>query len=733
MSTAAPTLTAEQREAVRALAEHWPGPDSHQRHAAYRALAGGLVRGKLPTPTAEALVEALAEATDDDDGAAKRVQLVGDTVRRSEAGKDFEGWPSLIRQLGADGEALVGRVRDLLGIGGRKIVATYDYVDEAGCFLFQTVRYDPKDFKQRRRDGKGGWVWSLAGVARVLYRLPELLAADTPDTVFIPEGEKDVENLRALGLVATTNPMGANNKWRCEYNEALRGRPVVILPDNDDPGREHALDVARNLAGVAASVKLLELPGLPFGGDVSDWLVAGGTAAELVRLAEAADPWQGETVPAALPPEPPWPDPPDGAAYHGLAGDVVRAIGPHSEADPVALLAQILVAFGNAIGRTAHFRVEGDTHYLNEYVILVGKTGKGRKGTSWGQARLAFEGLLDDWLRDRVTGGASSGEGIIWAVRDPIMARHPVKEKGRVVGYDEVESDPGVTDKRLLLHEPEFASVLKQTERQGNTLSVILRQGWERGDLRSLTKHSPARATGAHVSIVGHITAEEVRRYLTATESANGFGNRFMWLCTKRSKCLPRGGRVPESSWGPLRSRLRDALDSATKVGEMGMDSDAWEGWDAVYPELSEGRPGLAGALLSRAEAHVRRLACLYALLDLSADVRREHLEAALALWEFAEASVRYVFGAALGDPLADELFQALRASRAGLTRTEIRDLFGRHQSGDRIGRALAILLRAGLAHMTRAGTSGRAAERWHAGHATATEATNATEGGTPP
>src|SRR5262249_3630164 len=145
-------------------------------------------------------------------------------------------------------------------------------------------------------DGKGGWIWNLAGVARVLYRLPELLAADTRVTVFVLEGEKDVDALRALGLVATTNPMGAGT-WERTFNEASRGRNVVILPDNDVPGREHAQKVAQNLAGVAALVKVLELPGLPPGGDVSDWLAAGGSAEELVRLAEAAGPWQGETVP----------------------------------------------------------------------------------------------------------------------------------------------------------------------------------------------------------------------------------------------------------------------------------------------------------------------------------------------------------------------------------------------------------------------------------------------------
>jgi hypothetical protein len=709
-------------QAVRLLAAVWPKPETHQRQDSFRDLVGGLLRAGMVPPDVEALVEVLAEETGDEE-APKRVALVEDTgAKMKDKDARVTGWPSLIKRLGPKGDEVVARVQELLGL--RRIAAVYDYLDEGGCLLYQVVRWDPKDFSRRRRDGTGGWVWNTAGVSTVLYRLPELVNSDPADTTFVCEGEKDTDNVRSLGLVATCNPGGAG-KWRPAYNGPLRGRHVVTLPHNDDKGRDHAEQVAHSLQGEAASIKILMLPGLPEAGDVSDWIAAGGTKEELLRLAWAAPPWVGSTpaTPAVprLPPEPPWPDPPDEAAFHGLAGDVVHTIEPYSEADLVALLAQKLIAFGNAIGRTAHVRVEGDTHYFNEFGVLVGKTGKGRKGTSWGQVSQSFAGVLDDWFRNCVTSGASSGEGIIWAVRDPITARHPVKEKGRVVGYEEVESDPGVADKRLLLVEAEFATVLKQLERKGNTLSAIFRQGWETGNLRSLTKNSPARATGAHVSIIGHITATELRRYLTATEAANGFGNRFLWFAVQRSKCLPRGGLVPESAWAPLQVRLRQAIEFATKTGEMGFGAEAEEGWAAVYPELSEGRPGLAGEMLSRAEAHVLRLACLYALLDLSAKVLMPHLEAALALWEYAEASVRYVFGAALGDPLADELYQALRACPAGLTRTEIRDLFGRHQSSDRIGQALALLLRAGMAHRTRQETAGRPTERWFAGSANAT------------
>ncbi len=167
----------------------------------------------------------------------------------------------------------------------RKIVATYPYHDADGRLLFEVVRYEPKDFRQRRPDGKGDWIYNLDGVQRVLYQLPEVLAAkERGEAIYVVEGEKDVESLRALGLVATTNPHGAG-KWREEYGESLRGAHVVIIPDNDEVGRRHAEAVAKSLGGKAASVKVVELPS---GKDVSDWLCAGGTKEALLRLVEQA-------------------------------------------------------------------------------------------------------------------------------------------------------------------------------------------------------------------------------------------------------------------------------------------------------------------------------------------------------------------------------------------------------------------------------------------------------------
>jgi putative DNA primase/helicase len=198
--------------------------------------------------------------------------------------------PSLSISQGTNGKVLVHcharcSLEDVLERAGLRVahldptvpaeVAAYDYRDEAGELLFQVVRMDPKAFRQRTPNGAGGWHSRLGDVRRVLYRLPELLAADPASPVFYPEGEKDADRLAAIGLVATTHSGGAG-KWRPEYAAALRGRRVVVLPDNDAPGRAGARQVAAGLVGVAAWVKVLDLPGLPDKGDVSDWLAANG-------------------------------------------------------------------------------------------------------------------------------------------------------------------------------------------------------------------------------------------------------------------------------------------------------------------------------------------------------------------------------------------------------------------------------------------------------------------------
>lgn len=175
-----------------------------------------------------------------------------------------------------------------------RIVAQYNYCDEGNNLLFQVVRMEPKDFRQRRPKSGGGWDWSVKGVRVVPYRLPQLLANPTR-IVVVAEGEKDCDSLAHIDVEATCNAGGAG-KWTAEHAEFLRGRQIVVLPDNDEVGRNHAQQVAQSLNGIANRVSVVKLPDLPQKGDVSDWIAAGGTKDALRRLIEGAPVWTPSKV-----------------------------------------------------------------------------------------------------------------------------------------------------------------------------------------------------------------------------------------------------------------------------------------------------------------------------------------------------------------------------------------------------------------------------------------------------
>lgn len=347
------------------------------------------------------------------------------------------GLHKLAKHLGVNGYK--GQAAGRLG----EVVATYDYKNSAGRLVFQVLRYRPKDFRQRRPDGAGGWIWNLDGVQRVLYRLPELLAADPATIAFVVEGEKDADRLHSLGLLATTNAQGAG-KWRPAYAEALRGRPVVILPDNDAPGEAHAQDVARSLFGVAASVKAVNLPGLPAKGDVSDWLQDGHTVAELQDLCKAAPEW---TRPPQSPPEPPTEENlPDSG---GIDGDfspesLAEALEAVEDAKGVYGLAGQLAnlpAAEYAIAKATLKERLGDSLNLNDLDRAVNEA---RRGLRRWQASLDVIITTDRPLRDISDDGlqalAKMNEPPAIFVRSGKLARVRTDEKGRPVIEEADES-----------------------------------------------------------------------------------------------------------------------------------------------------------------------------------------------------------------------------------------------------------------------------------------------------
>jgi hypothetical protein len=364
----------------------------------------------------------------------------------------------------------------------------------------------------------------------------------------------------------------------------------------------------------------------------------------------------------------------------------------------MALLAQFLVAFGTACGRGAHYQVEADHHYPNEFCVLVGPSAKGRKGSSWGHVRRVLEQADPDFTHRCLVGGLSSGEGLIAQVRDPI---------------DDTDRD-GPADRRRLVLEQEFAQVLKVLSREGNTLSPIVRQAWDGDALQTMVRNNPLRATDAHIGVIGHITKDELLRYLTATELANGFFRRFLLIAVDRSKLLPFGSSIAAHELADLGDRVGLALRFASAHRPLTFDEHARERWVAAYAELSTSQPGLAGAATARAEAHVVRLALIYALLDCCQQITIEHLDAALALWRYSSDSARWIFGDSLGDPTADEIWAAAKERPTGLTRTEVSDMFSRNKKRREIDSALTVLEDAGrLRRETRHSHHGRHAEIW--------------------
>jgi hypothetical protein len=391
-------------------------------------------------------------------------------------------------------------------------------------------------------------------------------------------------------------------------------------------------------------------------------------------------------------PEPaPWPElAPE--AFHGLAGEVVRAIEPHTEADPVAVLAQLLAAFGNAVGRGPRYRADGAFHHCNLFVMLVGKTAHARKGTAWERAREVMEIAAPDWVEGNVRGGLSTGEGLIYHVRDP-----------------------DVEDKRAFVIETEFARVLSVMERRADTLSAVLRQAWDGSHLSTLTRNEPMRATGAHLSAVGHITEADLRDHLGETEVLNGFGNRFLWLLTRRSKLLPDGGK--EVDLTPLGQRLGEAISWASGAGRLARSEAAKRLWHEVYEDLTADRGGLYGGIVARGAPQALRLSMLFALLDRSATIDECHLRAALALWRYADQSARILFGRDRDDPLPERvLLRLTEAGARGLSRSQVRDAFDRNVPSEKIVGALAALRDSGRAtpELERH-TGGRPRERWRA------------------
>lgn len=416
-----------------------------------------------------------------------------------------------------------------------------------------------------------------------------------------------------------------------------------------------------------------------------------------------------------MPAEKPWPTI-SPLAYQGLAGEIVSELAPESEADPVALLLTILASFGNAVGRAAFFPVGATIHRVNIFCSLVGQSAKARKGTSGDLVEALFSFADPDWVNNHRVSGLSSGEGVSWLARDGDGETPPPDQKPNYSKFQKAMGDrPKLTDdKRLFIDEPEFGLVLQNASRSGNNLSATIRKLWDGKRLEIVTKNSHYTCTGLHGSIVAHITLNELKKLLTASDISNGFANRFLWLCVRRSKLLPFGGDL--SKLQGFGKRMGEALLESGRVRQMQFSLGAKNLWaDAYRGELAQEHEGAVGDVTNRAEAQALRLSMIYAVLSESDVIEVDHLKAGLAVWDFSRQSAGYIFGDIQGG-LEEKILALLRgAGVRGLSRTEISNGLGRNLAASEILLALSNLQKKGIAtsKTVKCYAGGRPAENW--------------------
>lgn len=416
-----------------------------------------------------------------------------------------------------------------------------------------------------------------------------------------------------------------------------------------------------------------------------------------------------------------WPRKINEAGMYGLAGEFVTMVSEHTEADPNALLITFLAYAGNAIGRNFYSTTGADEHCGNLFVCLVGHTGSGRKGSAMAAVDAFFQRGEKPPQLGRILRGVSSGEGVIWEIRDPIHRLNVKTNKSELI-------DEGVQDKRLVISLSEFQQALAVMRRQDSILPTILRQAWDKAEISAPSKNSPAKATGAHVTVVAGTSKEELLAQCEAADAESGTLNRFVFVCCRRSKLLPQGGHffklTRSDTWKELQRRFNQntaLIESDPIIIER--DIEATEDWGlnetpdrGMYKALSESRTGLWGSVTARAAQQVIRIALITTIINGSRQLRREHQDAGFEIWRYCDDSSRHIFGDSLDDPTAAEIMNSLRAmAPAGLSRTQVHRIWAGHKDRADIDRALLWLAKTGIARCEKIETGGRPIETWYA------------------
>jgi len=408
-------------------------------------------------------------------------------------------------------------------------------------------------------------------------------------------------------------------------------------------------------------------------------------------------------------------------ALTGLAGDVVRLATTNSEADPAAVLMTFLTAFGAACGRSSMVLVGDTAHHPRLFTALVGASSRARKGTSVTpikrlihsaeQALSPPAAQLSPLFPLKISDGPlSSGEGLIWAIRD--------ESEDRDKHGDPVTA--GVVDKRLLVTEGEFGGALRVAGREGSSLSAILRTGWDGSEIRPLVSGRSRGVVGAsnpHLCIVGHVTEAELKKVLSDVDVFNGLANRFLWTCVRRGTPNPFPAPMPDHLVNDLAARIAGALMFAEREQCLELSGEAREVWAKIYPALTQDEPGAFGATIARAEAQTLRLALIFALLDCSGAIKPAHLRQAVAVWQYCRDSAAYLFGAMSTDKMVERVAKIItEAGAEGISQADLSKALNRHVKGDRLAAILAELQAAGRVTQTRVDTPGRPAVIWRVG-----------------
>lgn len=382
--------------------------------------------------------------------------------------------------------------------------------------------------------------------------------------------------------------------------------------------------------------------------------------------------------------------------FYGLAGEVVDLATEDSEVDPVAVYISFIVSIAALVGHRYIVHIGDFTHTGRLFTALVGATARARKGSSAQPVKRIIKkanevyqkksigdlsSLIDNELRI-VDGGLSSAEGLIWQLRD---------QSEELRGKDLKPLHDGVFDKRLLIIEEELASVFKVCQREGNTLSPILRSAWDYSEnkvLEPLTKSNRLKATNPHINILGHITTCELLKVLDKTEIHNGLINRFLWACVKRSKIIAFPKRMDDSKVFEIAIKIASVMSKSLTFDsdsrEIAISAEAKEYWDKKYREISIDYPGELGSSTARNETTAHRLALIFAVLDEKEIIDVEHYRAAIDVINFSFESCRYLFDKPATD--TDDGKKLLAALGNGeMTQTDISKLFGNNRSKDQL------------------------------------------------